>query len=147
MVVSKMVSYSKIEWLRVRNYSSLQLSRLVIGCGVVITFLFGLCAVFLASILSGKSGEKNFWSYRKNICARILNGFVSLNKIHSTMIDCQSFSFFWSHFLSLSLGWQLLVLHFFHSMVFSMFTLSFVIIDMEQLEEVSWTVSQCHGNE
>lgn len=58
---------------------SLQLSRLIIGCGVVVTFLFGLCSVFLASILSGKSSKKNFWSYRKNICARILNGFVSFD--------------------------------------------------------------------
>ena len=67
---------------------------LVIGCGVVITFLFGLCSVFLASVLSGKSSKKNFWSYRKNICARILNGFVSLNKI------LIYFSFF-NHLLSL----------------------------------------------
>jgi hypothetical protein len=53
---------------------------LVIGCGVAVTFLFGLCSVFLASLLSGQSRKKNFWSYRKNICARILNGFVSLKK-------------------------------------------------------------------
>lgn len=56
---------------------SLQLSRLTIGCGVSVTFLFGLCSVLLASAVSGKSRKKNFWGYRKNICARILNGFVS----------------------------------------------------------------------
>lgn len=56
---------------------SLQLSRLVIGCGVAVTFLFGLCSLLLASGVSGKSRKKNFWGYRKNICARILNGFVS----------------------------------------------------------------------
>lgn len=129
---------------------SLQLSRLVIGCGVVITFLFGLCSVFLASILSGKSSQKNFWSYRKNICARILNGFV--RSIYSTMksIFFCSFvhsSFYWSHFLWQLPGLLLLVLHFYHSMVYSMFTLSFVIIDMEQLEEVLWTVRHWHWNQ
>ncbi|CAF1025262.1 unnamed protein product [Adineta ricciae] len=56
----------------------LQLSRLTVGCGVTITFLFGLCSVFLASVFSGKASRKNFWSYRKNICARILNGFFLL---------------------------------------------------------------------
>lgn len=57
---------------------SLQLGRLVVGCGVTVTFLFGLCSVFLASVFSGKATRKNFWSYRKNICARLLNGFVSV---------------------------------------------------------------------
>ncbi|CAF3598621.1 unnamed protein product [Adineta steineri] len=54
----------------------LQLSRLMIGCGVAITIVFGLCSVLLASILSGKTRKKYFWGYRKNLCARILNGFV-----------------------------------------------------------------------
>lgn len=56
---------------------SLQLSRLVIGCGVSVTFLFGLCSILLASVVTGKSRKKAFWGYRKNICAKILNGFVS----------------------------------------------------------------------
>jgi len=54
----------------------LNLGRLMIGCGVAITFIFGLCSVLLASILSGKTRKKYFWGYRKNLCARILNGFV-----------------------------------------------------------------------
>ena len=56
---------------------SLQVGRLFIGCGVGVTFIFGICLVLLASVVSGKSRKKNFWGYRKNICARILNGFVS----------------------------------------------------------------------
>lgn len=54
----------------------LNLSRLMIGCGVATTFVFGLCSVLLASILSGKTRKKYFWGSRKNLCARILNGFV-----------------------------------------------------------------------
>ncbi|UJR28691.1 hypothetical protein I4U23_009920 [Adineta vaga] len=41
-----------------------------------ITIIFGLCSVLLASILSGKTRKKYFWGYRKNLCARILNGFI-----------------------------------------------------------------------
>jgi hypothetical protein len=67
---------------------------LIIGCGVVITFLFGLCSVFLASVLSGKSSKKNFWSYKKNICARILNGFVSFQKKQLKKIFLDIFSFY-----------------------------------------------------
>jgi hypothetical protein len=52
----------------------------MIGCGITITIVFGLCSVLLASILSGKTRKKYFWGYRKNLCARILNGFVSLQK-------------------------------------------------------------------
>jgi len=52
----------------------------MIGCGITITIVFGLCSVLLASILSGKTRKKYFWGYRKNLCARILNGFVSLKK-------------------------------------------------------------------
>lgn len=59
------------------SLNSLNLSRLMVGCGVGITFIFGLCSVLLASILSGKTRKKYFWGYRKNLCARILNGFVS----------------------------------------------------------------------
>ncbi|CAF3173361.1 unnamed protein product [Rotaria socialis] len=54
----------------------LNLSRLAIGCGVGITFVFGICTVLLASVLSGKTRKKYFWGSRKNLCARILNGFV-----------------------------------------------------------------------
>ncbi|CAF0936260.1 unnamed protein product [Adineta ricciae] len=54
----------------------LGLSRLTIGCGVAITIIFGLSSVLLASVLSGKTRKKYFWGYRKNLCARILNGFV-----------------------------------------------------------------------
>ncbi|CAF0992293.1 unnamed protein product [Rotaria sordida] len=73
----------------------LQLSRLVIGCGVVITFLFGLCSVFLASVITGKSSQKHFWGYKKNICARILNGFFLLITFFLTIswfgITCLTF--------------------------------------------------------
>lgn len=61
--------------------SSLYLSRLTIGCTVAITFVFGLFSVLLASILSGKTRKKYFWGYRKNLCARILNGFVSSRSV------------------------------------------------------------------
>ncbi|CAF1673363.1 unnamed protein product [Rotaria magnacalcarata] len=54
----------------------LNLTRLAIGCGVAITFVFGICTVLLASVVSGKTRKKYFWGYRKNLCARILNGFV-----------------------------------------------------------------------
>ena len=76
MVLHQMVG---VPWRRTRAvhlWFSLQLSRLIIGCGVTVTFVFGLCTVLLASVVSGKSRKKNFWGYRKNICARILNGFV-----------------------------------------------------------------------
>lgn len=56
--------------------SSLNVTRLMIGCGAATTFVFGLSSVLLASILSGKTRKKYFWGYRKNLCARILNGFV-----------------------------------------------------------------------
>jgi hypothetical protein len=73
--------------------SSLQLTRLTIGSGVAITFIFGLCSVFLASILTGKTRKKYFWGYRKNLCARFLNGFVCrLNSIER-IVDIR----FWRH--------------------------------------------------
>ena len=67
---------------------SLRLSRLAIGAGVAITFLFGLCSVLLASVLSGKTRKKYFWGYRKNLCARILNGFVSDLLGFTSLVRC-----------------------------------------------------------
>ena len=67
---------------------SLRLSRLAIGAGVAITFLFGLCSVLLASVLSGKTRKKYFWGYRKNLCARILNGFVSRRLAFTPLVRC-----------------------------------------------------------
>ena len=50
-----------LDWLGDPSRFSLQLGRLFIGCGVGVTFIFGICLVLLASVVSGKSRKKNFW--------------------------------------------------------------------------------------
>lgn len=114
----------------------------MIGCGAATTFVFGLSSVLLASILSGKTRKKYFWGYRKNLCARILNGFVrGINLYFSKFNQNFQHRFYSSPFFWPSPGLVWPVWHLFHCMAFSTSTSSYAVNVTVLLEVVSSIVS------